>query len=79
MGAKVKGAGSNQVVIDGVKHLKEVSYNIMPDRIEAGTFLCAAAITGGNIRLDSVNSEHITPVISKLEESQFFTQVLFMK
>lgn len=69
MGAKVKGAGSNQVIIDGVKNLKEVSYNIMPDRIEAGTFLCAAAITGGNIKLDGVNASHITPVISKLEEA----------
>ena len=69
MGANVKGAGTNQVIIDGVKHLKEVSYNIMPDRIEAGTFLCAAAITGGNIKLDGVNASHITPVISKLEEA----------
>lgn len=69
MGAKVKGAGSNQIIIDGVKALKEVSYNIMPDRIEAGTLLCAAAITGGNISLENVNPEHITPVLSKLEEA----------
>ncbi|MBO4293616.1 MAG: UDP-N-acetylglucosamine 1-carboxyvinyltransferase [Clostridia bacterium] len=69
MGAKIKGAGSNQIIVQGVKTLKEVSYNIMPDRIEAGTFLCAAAITGGNIKLNEVNSEHITPVISKLEEA----------
>lgn len=69
MGAKIKGAGSNQVIIQGVKELKEVSYNIMPDRIEAGTFLCAAAITGGNIKLNEVNPEHITPAIAKLEEA----------
>lgn len=69
MGAKIKGAGTNQVIIQGVKELKEVSYNIMPDRIEAGTFLCAAAITGGNIKLNEVNPEHITPVIAKLEEA----------
>ena len=68
MGAKIKGAGTNQVIIQGVKELKEVSYNIMPDRIEAGTFLCAAAITGGNIKLNEVNPEHITPAIAKLEE-----------
>ena len=69
MGAKIRGAGSNQILIEGVKQLKDVSYNIMPDRIEAGTFLCAAAITGGNIRLENVNLSHITPVISKLEEA----------
>ena len=69
MGAKIKGAGSNKIQIDGVKHLKDVSYNIMPDRIEAGTFLCAGAITEGNILLENVNPNHITPVISKLEET----------
>ena len=69
MGAQIKGAGSNIIVIEGVKNLKDVSYNIMPDRIEAGTFLCAAAITGGEIRLEGVNPSHITPVISKLEEA----------
>ena len=69
MGAKIKGAGSNKIQIEGVKHLKDVSYNIMPDRIEAGTFLCAAAITQGNIILEDVNPNHITPVIAKLEEA----------
>lgn len=69
MGAKVKGAGTDKIEIQGVKQLKDVSYNIMPDRIEAGTFLCAAAITGGNIILENVNANHITPVISKLEEA----------
>ena len=69
MGAKIKGAGTNQIVIEGVRELKEVSYKIMPDRIEAGTFLCAAAITGGNIKLNDVNPEHITPAIAKLEEA----------
>ena len=69
MGAKVEGAGSNQIIIEGVKALKDVSYNIMPDRIEAGTFLCAAAITGGNIRINGARAEHIIPIISKLEEA----------
>lgn len=69
MGAKIKGAGSNKIQIEGVKTLKDVSYNIMPDRIEAGTFLCAGAITGGNIELNNVNYNHITPVITKLEEA----------
>ena len=68
MGAKVYGAGSNIIKITGVKRLKEISYNIMPDRIEAGTFLAYGAMTGGNIRLTHVNPEHIVPIISKLEE-----------
>ena len=70
MGAKIKGAGSNQIEIEGVKRLKEVSYNIMPDRIEVGTFLCASAITGGNIKLENVNPEHLIPAITKLEEAE---------
>ncbi len=68
MGAKVEGAGTNVIKITGVKKLKEVSYNIMPDRIEAGTFLCAAGITSGNLKLNNVIPEHIGPVINKLEE-----------
>ena len=68
MGAKVTGAGTDIIEIQGVKHLKDVSYNIMPDRIEAGTFLCAGAITGGKIKLVDVNPEHITPILNKLEE-----------
>ena len=51
MGAKISGAGSNIIHIEGVKNLKDVSYNIMPDRIEAGTYLCAGAITGGKIKV----------------------------
>ena len=70
MGAKIKGAGSNEIIIEGVKKLKDVSYNIMPDRIEAGTYLCAGAITGGNIVLKGVNANHLMPVISKLEEAE---------
>lgn len=68
MGAKITGAGTNVIKITGVKNLKEVSYNIMPDRIEAGTFLCAGAITGGKIDLKNVVPEHVTPIIHKLEE-----------
>ena len=68
MGAKVSGAGSKTVVIQGVKKLKDVSYNIMPDRIETGTFLCMTAATGGTVKLNSVVPEHLTPIISKLEE-----------
>ena len=69
MGAKIKGAGTNKIEIEGVKKLKEISYNIMPDRIETGTFLCLAGATGGNIELQNVNPIHVTPVIAKLEEA----------
>ena len=69
MGAKVKGAGTNVIKITGVKNLKDVSYNVMPDRIEAGTLLCMAAITGGEVLVNNVKIEHINPVIHKLEEA----------
>ena len=69
MGAKVKGAGTNEIRIEGVKRLKDISYNIMPDRIEAGTFLCLSAVTGGSIELENVNPDHLTPIITKLEET----------
>lgn len=68
MGAKIVGAGTAEIKIIGVKHLKDVSYNIMPDRIEAGTLLCSAAITGGKIKLKKVVPEHLAPALHKLEE-----------
>jgi len=68
MGAKISGEGTNQIVIKGVNHLSGTSYNIMPDRIEAGTLLCSAAATGGKIVLYNANSEHMGAVISKLRE-----------
>jgi len=68
MGAKVEGAGTNIIKIVGVKKLKDVSYNIMPDRIEAGTFLCMTAASSGKIELQNIVSEHITTIINKLEE-----------
>lgn len=68
MGAKIDGAGSNVIKIKGVTALKNTGYNIMPDRIEAGTLLCSAAATGGNIVLKNVIPEHLAPVLDKLEE-----------
>ncbi len=70
MGAKVTGAGTDEIQIEGVKKLKDVSYNIMPDRIEAGSFLCFIAATKGNAILENVNATHIAPVINKLEEAE---------
>ncbi len=67
-GAKIYGAGTNIIKIKGVERLKEVSYKIMPDRIEAGTFLIAGAITGGTIKVNDVVPEHIAPVVAKLRE-----------
>lgn len=68
MGAKVIGAGTNIIKIIGVKDLKEVSYTIMPDRIEAGTLLIATAMAGGDIQLNKVCPEHISPILHKLQE-----------
>lgn len=69
MGAKIEGAGSNVIKIKGVAKLKDTGYNIMPDRIEAGTILCCVAVTSGKIKLKNVIPEHLAPVLDKLEES----------
>ena len=68
MGAKIEGAGTVKITIKGVKKLYSVSYNIMEDRIEAGTFLCAAAATGGSITISNVNEDNLSVVINKLRE-----------
>ncbi|MFM2313339.1 MAG: hypothetical protein RLZZ04_2615 [Cyanobacteriota bacterium] len=68
MGANVTGAGTNTIVIQGVKELNSIDYNVIPDRIEAGTFLVAGAITNSEITLNSVIPEHLAPVIAKLKE-----------
>ena len=69
MGAKVYGAGTNCIKVVGVKSLKEVSYTIMPDRIETGTFLSMVAATSGKLELRNTNYSHINPVLDKLEEA----------
>ena len=68
MGANIEGAGTGIIRIKGVKTLKDVSYTIMPDRIEAGTLLCSIAITRGKGIIRNVIPEHIAPIIAKLEE-----------
>lgn len=68
MGAKIEGAGTNVIEITGVKKLKDISYNVMPDRIEAGTILCMVAATGGKVKLNNIMANHISPLINKLEE-----------
>lgn len=68
MGAKITGAGTNEITIKGVEKLNDTGYQVMPDRIEAGTLLCAVAATGGSITLKKVIPEHLTPVLEKLKE-----------
>lgn len=68
MGAKIRGAGTNVIRIEGVKELKNVEHTIIPDRIVAGTYLAAGAISGGNIELENVEMEHIQSIIAKLRE-----------
>ena len=67
MGARIKGAGSNCITIEGVESLKGCNYTVMPDRIEAGTFLIAAAITRSKISLFPCETNHLKTVIKKLE------------
>ena len=69
MGAKIEGAGTSNITITGVEKLKDISYNIMPDRIEAGSLLCMVAATSGKAKLNNVVPEHIIPVLDKLEET----------
>ena len=68
MGGHVQGAGSATVTIEGVEQLHGAVYAPMPDRIAAGTYLCAAAITGGEITLNHVQPRHMTAVLQKLKE-----------
>lgn len=68
MGAKIEGEGTGNIKIIGVKTLKSISYNIMPDRIEAGTFLCAAATTSGHIIIDNIQNNALSCVSSKLKD-----------
>ena len=68
MGAKISGAGTNTITVYGVKELNSIDYNVIPDRIEAGTFLVAGAITKSEITLSSVIPEHLAPVIAKLND-----------
>jgi len=66
MGADIKGAGTSEITIQGVSSLKPVSVSIIPDRIEAGTFMVASALTGGDVTLTGCRSDHLEAVIHKL-------------
>ncbi len=69
MGAKIRGAGSSVIVVEGVDKLHGIEYTPIPDRIVAGTYLIAAAMCGGNVELSGVNPEHISSLISKLSKT----------
>lgn len=68
MGARIVGAGTETIRIEGVEVLHGATHAVIPDRIEAGTFMAAAAITGGNVHIENAIPEHLRPVISKLQE-----------
>src|SRR5699024_9197223 len=68
MGAKIIGAGTETIKIEGVEKLTGAEHTVIPDRIEAGTFMVASAITGGDVLIKNAVTEHLRPVISKLQE-----------
>src|SRR5690625_2517835 len=68
MGADIVGAGTETIRIHGVEKLTGAEHTIIPDRIEAGTFMIAAAVTGGDVFVENVLTEHLRPVIAKLRE-----------
>lgn len=69
MGARVRGAGTNVITIEGVEELHGVQHSVIPDRIEAGTYMIAAAMTGGDVIIENVLPEHQKPLIAKLREA----------
>lgn len=76
MGADISGDGTDTIVIRGVKALHGTTHEVIPDRIEAGTFMVGAAITGGDIILENVREEHLKPVIAKLSQCNVKTEIL---
>ena len=75
MGAKIVGAGTSEIRIDGVSKLGKAVIEIIPDRIEAGTYLIAGALVGKNLKIDNIIPEHIDALISKLKEMGFKMEV----
>ena len=69
MGAKIQGAGTDTIIIDGVEKLGGATYSVMPDRIETGTYLVAAAVTGGRVKLKDTDPTILEAVLSKLQEA----------
>jgi UDP-N-acetylglucosamine 1-carboxyvinyltransferase len=69
MGAKIQGAGTDKIVVQGVKKLRGTHYEVLPDRIEGGTYLVAGAITRGHVKLKNTRPDHLDAVLGKLSEA----------
>jgi len=69
MGGRIKGAGTDTIRIEGVESLGQAAHTVIPDRIEAGTFMIAGAITGGDVVVDNIVKCHLMPIIAKLKEA----------
>lgn len=69
MGARIEGAGTDTIRIMGVSDLQPVSYDVMPDRIEAGTFMIAAAMTGGDVKIKGMKLEHLDALVFKMQDA----------
>ncbi len=69
MGAQIEGAGTDSILIQGVETLRGTDYSVLPDRIESGTYLVAAAITGGRVKVEGARPDHLDAVLNKLEEA----------
>lgn len=69
MGARIRGAGTRVIKVEGVSGLSGARYSVIPDRIEAGTYMVAAAITGGRVVVDNIVTDHLKPIMAKLREA----------
>jgi UDP-N-acetylglucosamine 1-carboxyvinyltransferase len=69
MGAKIQGAGTDKIVINGVERLRGTTYEVLPDRIETGTYLVAGAITRGHVRVKNTRPDHLDAVLAKLQDA----------
>jgi UDP-N-acetylglucosamine 1-carboxyvinyltransferase len=69
MGAKIQGAGTDKIAIQGVKRLRGTTYEVLPDRIESGTYMVAGAITRGHVRIKNTRPDHLDAVTAKLQEA----------
>jgi UDP-N-acetylglucosamine 1-carboxyvinyltransferase len=67
MGARISGAGTETIRVEGVESLHGAQHTVVPDRIEAGTFVCAAALAGGEVTIDSCRPEHLSAVLERIE------------
>ena len=77
MGAKITGAGTNTIKIKGVKELVGTDHNVIPDRIETGTYIIAGALVGKNLKIENIIPEHVESLTLKLKEITNICKFLF--